>query len=51
LNSKKALGNLSRVSDRIDFFKKELENKNWKKVTREWGIRLAPGLAGAATYG
>lgn len=46
-----ALGDMSRVSDWVAFFQRELQQVPWQVVIGDWIPRLAPGLAGATGCG
>ncbi|MFI1167676.1 questin oxidase family protein [Streptomyces sp. NPDC020801] len=46
-----ALGDVRRVEDWIDFFRRELDERPWEEVLVLWWPRLAPGIAAAAAHG
>lgn len=48
---REALGDISRVGDWIAFFERELAEAPWTDMLNEWVLRLAPGVAAAATHG
>ena len=49
-NWRTALGKWNRVSDWIQFFRRELEQVPWTHVVADWLPRLAPGLSGGAGH-
>jgi hypothetical protein len=46
-----ALGIPGRFADWSVFFQKQLKERAWEEVVRQWAALLAAGLAGAATHG
>ncbi|MFS4093033.1 questin oxidase family protein [Streptomyces sp. AF1A] len=46
-----ALGDVRRVEDWIDFFRRELAERPWQEVLVLWWPRLSPGIAAAAAHG
>jgi len=46
-----ALGDVARVSDWEDFFRREFEQTGWPEVLETWVRRLAPGMMAGATHG
>ncbi|MFB0515750.1 MAG: questin oxidase family protein [Candidatus Neomarinimicrobiota bacterium] len=50
-NWRSALGDMTRIGDWVSFFQRELRQAPWAVVLRDWVLRLAPGIAGAAGHG
>ncbi|TGL65713.1 questin oxidase family protein [Leptospira sarikeiensis] len=50
-NWETALGNTNRNTDWVNFFQKELEEKDWKTILDLWVGRLSPGFCSDATHG
>lgn len=48
---REALGDASRVADWVSFFQRELDEREWREVLRQWAPRLAPGIMAGATHG
>ena len=46
-----ALGDIRRAPDWVRFFERELTERPWPAVVRQWTPRFAPGLMAAATHG
>lgn len=46
-----ALGDVSRVADWTELFRRHLEEMSWQEVLVAWLPRLLPGLMAAATHG
>jgi hypothetical protein len=46
-----ALGDVVRVSDWEDFFRREFDQMAWPEILETWVPRLAPGMMAGATHG
>jgi questin oxidase-like protein len=48
---KESLGRFDRMGDWTVFFEREIAESGWRVALDLWALRLAPGLAAAATHG